>query len=99
MTVAVPEDELPAFLALAARREVEATEIGRFTQSGRLVVTYGEKKVCDLSLEFLHGGLPKITRKARWNPPPRVELTANERAEVLTSKSLEEWLVQMLRHP
>ncbi|MBK9261307.1 MAG: phosphoribosylformylglycinamidine synthase [Polyangiaceae bacterium] len=99
MTVAVPEDKLAAFLALAARREVEATEIGRFTQSGRLVVMYGEKKVCDLSLDFLHGGLPKITRKARWSPAPRNELTAEKRAEVLSSKSLEECIVQLLGRP
>ena len=99
MTVAVPEDKLPAFLDLAARRDVEATDIGQFTQTGKLVVMHGARRVCDLSLDFLHGGLPKITRKARWCPPPRVEWTAEQRAESLSSKSLEEWLVRMLRRP
>jgi phosphoribosylformylglycinamidine synthase subunit PurSL len=99
MTVAIPEDKLSAFLELAARREVEATVIGQFTQSGRLVVKYGEKGVCDLSLEFLHGGLPKVTRKARWNPPARVEATIAERDGLFASKSLEEWILQLLQRP
>jgi phosphoribosylformylglycinamidine synthase len=99
MTLAVPEDKLAAFLALAARREVEASVIGRFTQSGRLVVKHGEKQVCDLSLEFLHGGLPKITRKARWNPPARIEATAEESRTLFASKSLDEWILQMLGRP
>ena len=35
MSLAVPEEKLEALLALAASREVEATAIGRFTESGR----------------------------------------------------------------
>jgi phosphoribosylformylglycinamidine synthase II len=99
MTLAVPEDKLAAFLELAARREVEAAVIGTFTQSGRLVVTYGEKPVCDLALEFLHGGLPKVTRTARWNPSARHEATDDERNALFAAKPLEEWILQMLRRP
>lgn len=99
MTVAVPNEKLAAFLELAARREVEATVIGQFTNSGRLVVRYGEKNVCDLSLEFLHGGLPKMTRKARWNPPTRVEMTASERDAQLATKPLDAWMLAMLGRP
>lgn len=99
MTLAVPEDKLSAFMDLAARREVEATVIGKFTQSGRLVVKYGETNVCDLALEFLHGGLPKMTRKARWNPPARHEMTAAERQDLWASKPLEEWVLQLLARP
>jgi phosphoribosylformylglycinamidine synthase subunit PurSL len=99
MTVAVPEDKLAAFLALAGRREVEATVIGRFTQNGRLVVTYGEKNVCDLKLEFLHGGLPKTTRKARWSPPPRAEMSTAERNATLAKKPLDHWILQMMGRP
>lgn len=66
MTLAVPPEDLDAFLDLARRREVEATDLGEFTDSGRLVVTYGEESVCDLSLAFLHDGVPRVTRSARW---------------------------------
>lgn len=99
MTVAVPEEKLEAFLTLAARREVEATVIGRFTQSGRLVVKFGEQNVCNLELEFLHGGLPKATRKAVWNPPARNEMTPGERFSQFSSQSLETWILQLLARP
>jgi len=99
MTVAVPEGKLEAFMALAARREVEATEIGRFTQSGRLVINYGDKNVADLKLEFLHGGLPKTTRKAAWNPPTRVEMTPGDRLAHFSSQSLETWILRLLERP
>lgn len=68
MTVAVPPAQLPAFLELARRYEVEATVLGRFTDSGRLVVRHGELEVVDLPLSFLHDGVPL--------PPLRAELAA-----------------------
>ncbi|MCA9668127.1 MAG: hypothetical protein KC503_21160 [Myxococcales bacterium] len=69
MTVAVPDDKLEAFLELAARREVEATAIGRFDDSGDLVVRYGDDVVADLPLSFLHDGCPRMQLEARFEPP------------------------------
>jgi phosphoribosylformylglycinamidine synthase subunit PurSL len=66
MTVAVPPAQLDEFLTLARRREVEATVLGEFTDSGRFEVTHGEQRVCDLELEFLHEGVPLPTLEARW---------------------------------
>jgi phosphoribosylformylglycinamidine synthase len=65
MTVAVAPDQLPAFLGLAAAREVEATVLGEFTDSGRFEVTYGEQSVVDLPLSFLHEGWPRSRLRAR----------------------------------
>jgi phosphoribosylformylglycinamidine synthase len=59
MTLAIPPDKLEAFTGLLARREVEATVIGRFTGTGRCVVEYHGKIVMDIDLAFLHDGLPK----------------------------------------
>src|SRR5271157_1029842 len=59
MTLAVPPDKLEDFTGLLARREVEATVIGRFTDTGRCVVEYHGKVVMDIDLAFLHDGLPK----------------------------------------
>ena len=77
MTLAVPADRLEAFLALAERREVEATDLGTFTDSGRFVVRYGAALVADLDLAFLHDGVPRMNLTARWSPPnhdePRIE--------------------------
>ncbi|MDI3284745.1 AIR synthase-related protein [Polyangium sp. 15x6] len=99
MTVAVPPDKLEAFLALAARREVEATEIGTFTSSGRLVVRYGEEKVCDLALAFLHGGLPKVVRTARWSPPARAFASTADRDGALAARPIGDLVVSMLAQP
>jgi len=69
MTLAVPPGQLEAFLALAARREVEATVLGEFTDDGSFVVTHGQTPVVDLPLAFLHDGLPKVTLSASPDYP------------------------------
>src|SRR5512139_2363813 len=58
MSLAVPPDKLGELLALAARREVEATALGAFTDSGALIVRYGSLVVACLDLQFLHEGCP-----------------------------------------
>ncbi len=69
MTVAVPPEKLDEFLALARAREVEATDLGEFTDDGVFHVLHGEETVCLLPLEFLHHGLPPMRLSARWTPP------------------------------
>lgn len=66
MVLAVPRENVEALLALARGEDVEATVIGRFTDSGRLVVRYEGQEVGNLSLAFLHEGLPRRRRTARW---------------------------------
>ncbi|MCU0723503.1 MAG: AIR synthase-related protein, partial [Planctomycetes bacterium] len=69
MTVAVPPDRLEAFLELARRREVEATDLGRFTDSGFFHASWGGRTVARLDMEFLHEGVPTLRLRARWDPP------------------------------
>ncbi|RMF72744.1 MAG: phosphoribosylformylglycinamidine synthase [Acidobacteria bacterium] len=69
MTVAVPPDRLDEFLELARRREVEATDLGEFTDDGMFHVLHDGRTVCFLPLEFLHDGLPPMELTARWSPP------------------------------
>jgi len=61
-------------MALMERREVEATVIGTFTDSGRCIVECGGAVVMDIELAFLHDGLPKKQLKThvekRTNPEP-----------------------------
>ena len=59
MTLAVPPDRIEPFMELMQRRDVEATVIGEFTDSGRCIVEYHGKVVMDIGLSFLHDGLPK----------------------------------------
>jgi phosphoribosylformylglycinamidine synthase len=69
MTLAVPEDRLDEFLDLARRREVEATDLGAFTDDGYLECRYGDSVVALLPLDFLHDGLPEMRLEATWSPP------------------------------
>ncbi len=59
MTLAVPKKKWKKFHDLMKRRGVEATVIGQYTKSGRCVVRYKGKTVMDLSMKFLHDGLPQ----------------------------------------
>jgi phosphoribosylformylglycinamidine synthase subunit PurSL len=77
MTLAVRPSELSALLKLASLRDVEATDIGEFTNTGRLQVCYGTEVIADLELHFLHDGVPRKIMTAEWSAPviamPRAE--------------------------
>ncbi len=73
MTLAVPQETLDKFLELAERRDVEATVLGRFTDTGKFHVRYEDKTVAWLDIDFLHHGLPDLHLKATWSPPERTE--------------------------
>ncbi len=68
MTLAVSQDKIDEFLALAKTRDVEATAIGTFTDSGKFHAKYGDKNVAYLDMDFLHKGLPAMKLNARWEP-------------------------------
>ena len=71
MTLAVPPENVADFEQLARRRGVTATDIGFFSDHGRLDVFYGERAAASLDLKFLHEGLPQMNLKAVWNGPCR----------------------------
>ncbi len=69
MSFAVPPEHIDAFLDLAARREVEATVLGEFTDSGYLECFHEGKRIASLSMDFLHDGVPRMRLKAKIEPP------------------------------
>ncbi len=71
MTLAVPPNRVRALLRLARRRDVEATVLGRFTDSGVFLIRHGARTVGRLDLRFLYGGCPTMRLAARWRPPRR----------------------------
>lgn len=75
MTLAVPPPSLEAFLALAARRDVEATVLGTFTDTGLFHVLHDGTTVALLDMEFLHHGMPDMHLQAHWQPPQHPEPT------------------------
>jgi len=73
MTLAVPPQYIDQFLSLAQKMDVEATVIGKFTNSGKFHVLYKDETVLYLDMNFLHNGVPKKEMVARWSPPKHSE--------------------------
>jgi phosphoribosylformylglycinamidine synthase len=73
MSLAVPEENIDELLSLAKKMDVEATVLGKFTDSGKLHILYEGKTVSYLDMEFLHGGLPEMELNARFTPPDLTE--------------------------
>lgn len=71
MTLAVPPELWADLSALCERRGVEATVVGRFTETGRFVATFEGRTVAHLDLRWLHyTGLPRRTLEAEWPSTP-----------------------------
>jgi phosphoribosylformylglycinamidine synthase len=79
MVLSVPPEKLGEILEVFRAEDVEATAIGRFTGTRRLVLRYRGTVVGDLDMEFLHHGLPKFTRQAAWAEPKLAEPEIPER--------------------
>jgi len=69
MTVAIHPDDRERFLALSRRHAVESTVIGRYTDSGKLHITYNGKTCAYVDLDLLQSGFPQWEFDARWIPP------------------------------
>lgn len=81
MSLAVLPEKLGDLISLAARRGVEATAVGEFTDSGLVEATYGGKTIGLIDMEFLHKGLPTMHLKAEWTPPEAQTHTLPDRAD------------------
>ncbi len=82
MVLAVPPKKWPKFQKLMKQRGVEATAIGKFTDSGKCVVEFGSPRagrrgkttVLDLDMDFLHNGRPvkkQASKPPSLNPSPQ----------------------------
>ncbi|MBK8977482.1 MAG: phosphoribosylformylglycinamidine synthase subunit PurL [Planctomycetes bacterium] len=93
MVLAVPADRLPRLLALCDEEDVEATVLGTFTSTGRLVLRYGDVVHADLDMRFLHDGVPVFERDAEWRAPVRHD------PELPPERDLANALLAVLRDP
>jgi len=75
MTLSVPEQHWDELSQLCESEGVEATVIGKFVPTGRLVLKYNDHQVADLAMEFLHDGRPPVVRDAVYTPPPTEPLS------------------------
>ena len=82
MVLAVPPGQWEAFHAVCRTHAVEATVIGAFTDTRRLELFFHGVRVADLSMEFLHHGVPRVPRPARWVPPTLSSLSVKAPADL-----------------
>lgn len=81
MVLSVPEANWSEIEALCAAEGVEATIIGRFEPTGRLVLKYKNQVVGDLAMSVLHDGRPPVVRQASYTPPAVEPIKLPEREE------------------
>jgi len=74
MVLAVPPEKWEELFQLCRSEDVEATVIGQFVPTGRLVLKYHGHQVADLAMDFLHDGQPKVVREAVYTPVPTTPL-------------------------
>jgi len=71
MTVAIGPDHLKRFMALSQKHAVESTVIGKYTDSGKLHISYDGKTCAYVDLDLLTSGFPQWAFEAEWQPPER----------------------------
>lgn len=107
MVMAVPQKSIDEFLHVFADENVEASIIGEFTDSGKLELYFHGQQVCDLDMDFLHDGNPRVAKKAKWIEPKKKPLKLPQKID-LTTKLFDvlshynicskEWIVRQYDH-
>ena len=69
MTIAVAPEHETRFFELSAKHAVESTVIGRFTDTGKLHITYNGQVCAYVDLDLLTAGFPQWEFEAVWVPP------------------------------
>ncbi|MBR9690880.1 phosphoribosylformylglycinamidine synthase subunit PurL [Candidatus Woesearchaeota archaeon] len=107
MTIGIAKENLDKFMDLAKRRGVEATAVGKFTDSGRFVAAYKGEKVMELDLDFLYDGVPIMKLDAKWKQKefeePNFEVPkdlSKELLKILARPNVcsKEWTVRQYDH-
>ena len=95
MVLAVPPTNLLALQAICDGQDVELVELGTFAEDGRLHIYFGDKLVGDLTMRFLHDGLPPRHMTAKWEPVNPAALALTRGFETTLSQRL----LALLAHP
>jgi len=107
MVLAVPESNCDEFLQLCESEGVEATVIGRFTDTHELVLKYDDEEVGRISMEFLHDGRPPVVRDATYRIPAETRCVLPKRnrwdddlKSILGSANVasKEWIIRQYDH-
>jgi phosphoribosylformylglycinamidine synthase len=85
MTFAVAKENAERFENLAKTRNVNVSKLGEFNDSGFLDIFYNEERVGQLSMHFLHEGLPQMNLEAKWSGKRDDEAWNNKTKETIPS--------------
>ena len=69
MTVSIHPDDHERFFELSRKHAVESTVIGRYTDSGKLHISYDGKTCAYVDLDLLESGFPQWEFEAEWISP------------------------------
>lgn len=98
MVLAVPPQNLDNLQQLADLWDVELSVLGTFTGDGKLVVRFEGRIVGEISMQFLHHGLPQRRMKAEYCEPSTMSTTASiERS--IPGMDINDLLLAMLAYP
>ena len=107
MVLSVSPEKWDEFEKLCRSEGVEATVIGRFTETKQLVLQYHGQEVGRLSMDFLHDGRPPVVRDAVYQPPAPQALAFAARPrydddleKILGSLNVcsKEWIIRQYDH-
>jgi phosphoribosylformylglycinamidine synthase len=107
MVIIVPPENQDEILELFESENVEATVVARVTDTHRLKLKYDGHLVADLDMEFLHDGVPRLTRKAVWKKPkneepdfPEPQDLTDDLKKILSSYNVcsKEWVIRQYDH-
>lgn len=90
MTFAVPPENTDKLIEFFAKRGVEATVIGTYTDSGRAEISWQDETIMDISMDFLHDGNPETPLKTTFTRG------GDKEPDLAEPKSYEDTLLTMM---
>jgi len=96
MTVAITPENLKSFMDLSKKHAVESTVIGKYTDTGKLHITYNNKTCAYIDIDLASKGFPQWKFEAEWLPPEARGLTEPVISEPLEYNAL---LLDILERP
>lgn len=95
MVAAIAPEHFSQIKRICQVEEVEVISLGQVTNSRRLIVWHDGQVVGDISMEFLHKGVPRQKRKAVWQPKQLPQCKVQDKSDLtpLLLKALSSWNV------
>ncbi|MBI2549743.1 phosphoribosylformylglycinamidine synthase subunit PurL [Candidatus Woesearchaeota archaeon] len=99
MVVSVPEKNLQKLKEICEKEGAGIAVIGSFTATKKLVVKHNGKTAAELSMDFLHNGLPKQKRKAVYREKKAKTQQKQLQRRKLSGSNYDETLMKLLGMP